>query len=118
MQDEEDLLGSVARERVSSRRPVRSWLCPRVADAPGHRADPRIPLPAPQTTRYRSGTPAEGPVGVAGPGDRDRETWQVSPTFTGGLSVHPDNHTVLESRIILSVEPMFGNRHGFYDLED
>jgi hypothetical protein len=32
--------------------------------------------------------------------------------------VHPDNHTVLESRIILSVEPMFGNRHGFYDLED
>ena len=37
---------------------------------------------------------------------------------TGGLSVHPDNHTVLEPGMILSVEPMFGNRHGFYDLED
>lgn len=36
----------------------------------------------------------------------------------GGLSVHPDNHTVLEPGMILSVEPMFGNRHGFYDLED
>ena len=29
-----------------------------------------------------------------------------------------DNHTVLEPGMILSVEPMFGNRHGFYDLED
>jgi Xaa-Pro aminopeptidase len=37
---------------------------------------------------------------------------------TGGLSVHPDNHTVLEPGMILSVEPMFGNRYGFYDLED
>jgi Xaa-Pro dipeptidase len=37
---------------------------------------------------------------------------------TGGLSVHPDNHTVLEPGMILSVEPMFGNQHGFYDLED
>ena len=37
---------------------------------------------------------------------------------TGGLSVHPDNHTILEPGMILSVEPMFGNRHGFYDLED
>jgi Xaa-Pro aminopeptidase len=37
---------------------------------------------------------------------------------TGGLSVHPDNHTVLEPGMILSVEPMFGTRHGFYDLED
>ena len=37
---------------------------------------------------------------------------------TGGLSVHPDNHTVLEPGMILSVEPMFGNAHGFYDLED
>jgi Xaa-Pro aminopeptidase len=37
---------------------------------------------------------------------------------TGGLSVHPDNHTILELGMILSVEPMFGNRQGFYDLED
>ena len=37
---------------------------------------------------------------------------------TGGLSVHPDNHTVLEPGMIISVEPMFANRYGFYDLED
>ncbi len=37
---------------------------------------------------------------------------------TGGLSVHPDNHTVLEPGMLLSVEPMFGNDHGYYDLED
>jgi len=37
---------------------------------------------------------------------------------TGGLSVHPDNHTVLEPGMILSVEPMFGTEHGWYDLED
>jgi Xaa-Pro aminopeptidase len=37
---------------------------------------------------------------------------------TGDLSVHPDNHTVLEPGMIISVEPMFGNRHGYYDLED
>jgi len=32
--------------------------------------------------------------------------------------VHLDNHTMLEPGMILSVEPMFGNAHGFYDLED
>jgi Xaa-Pro aminopeptidase len=37
---------------------------------------------------------------------------------TGGLSVHPDCHTVLEPGMILSVEPMFGDEHGFFDLED
>jgi Xaa-Pro aminopeptidase len=37
---------------------------------------------------------------------------------TGGLSVHPDNHTVLEPGMLLSIEPMFGNDHGYYDLED
>jgi Xaa-Pro aminopeptidase len=37
---------------------------------------------------------------------------------TGDLSVHPDNHTVLEPGMILSVEPMFGNRYGYYDVED
>jgi Xaa-Pro aminopeptidase len=37
---------------------------------------------------------------------------------TGGLSVHPDNHTVLEPGMIISVEPMFGHAHGWYDLED
>ena len=37
---------------------------------------------------------------------------------TGGLSVHPDNHTRLEAGMILSVEPMFSTVHGFFDLED
>jgi len=37
---------------------------------------------------------------------------------TGDISVHPDNHTVLEPGMIVSVEPMFGNRFGYYDLED
>jgi Xaa-Pro aminopeptidase len=37
---------------------------------------------------------------------------------TGGLSVHPDNHTVLEPGMVLSVEPMLNNEHGYYDLED
>ena len=37
---------------------------------------------------------------------------------TGGLSVHPDNHTVLEPGMVISVEPMFAALHGFYDLED
>jgi Xaa-Pro dipeptidase len=37
---------------------------------------------------------------------------------TGGLSVHPDNHTVLEPGMVISVEPMFAADHGFYDLED
>ena len=37
---------------------------------------------------------------------------------TAGLSVHPDNHIVLEPGMIISVEPMFGNEYGFFDLED
>jgi Xaa-Pro dipeptidase len=37
---------------------------------------------------------------------------------TGGLSVHPDNHTVLEPGMVLSVEPMLNNAYGYYDLED
>lgn len=37
---------------------------------------------------------------------------------TGCLSVHPDNHTALEPGMIISVEPMFGDAHGWYDLED
>ena len=37
---------------------------------------------------------------------------------SGGLSVHPDNHTVLEPGMILSVEAMFGHEYGWYDLED
>ncbi len=36
----------------------------------------------------------------------------------GGLSVHPDNPTVLEPSMIISVEPMFANEHGYFDLED
>ena len=37
---------------------------------------------------------------------------------TSGLSVHPDNHTVLEPGMVFSCEPMFGNEWGFFDLED
>jgi Xaa-Pro aminopeptidase len=37
---------------------------------------------------------------------------------TSGLSVHPDNHTVLEPGMLFSCEPMFCNEWGFYDLED
>ena len=37
---------------------------------------------------------------------------------TGGLSVHPDNHTLLEPGMIISVEAMFGHEYGWYDLED
>ena len=37
---------------------------------------------------------------------------------TGGLSVHPDNHTVLEPNMVISVEPMFATEYGWFDLED
>jgi Xaa-Pro aminopeptidase len=37
---------------------------------------------------------------------------------SGGLSVHPDNHTILEPGMVLSVEPMFVSAFGFFDLED
>jgi Xaa-Pro dipeptidase len=37
---------------------------------------------------------------------------------TGGLSVHPDNPTILEPGMIISVEPMFANEHGYFDIED
>jgi Xaa-Pro aminopeptidase len=37
---------------------------------------------------------------------------------TGGLSVHPDNHTLLEPGMVISVEPMLGGDHGYFDLED
>lgn len=37
---------------------------------------------------------------------------------TGGLSVHPDNHTVLEPNMVLSVEPMIATEDGWFDLED
>jgi Xaa-Pro aminopeptidase len=37
---------------------------------------------------------------------------------TGCLSVHPDNHTVLEPNMIISVEPMFATEDGWFDLED
>jgi Xaa-Pro aminopeptidase len=37
---------------------------------------------------------------------------------TGGLSVHPSNHTVLEPGMIISVEPMFAIEYGWFDLED
>ncbi|MFN8526541.1 MAG: Xaa-Pro peptidase family protein [Chloroflexota bacterium] len=37
---------------------------------------------------------------------------------TGGLSVHPDNRTVLEPDMVISVEPMIGDAHGYFDQED
>jgi Xaa-Pro dipeptidase len=37
---------------------------------------------------------------------------------TGGLSVHPDNHTVLEPNMVISVEPMFATEDGWFVLED
>jgi Xaa-Pro aminopeptidase len=37
---------------------------------------------------------------------------------SGGLSVHPGNHTVLDPGMIICVEPMFGNEHGWFDVED
>jgi Xaa-Pro aminopeptidase len=37
---------------------------------------------------------------------------------TGGLSVHPDNHTVLQPNMVLSVEPMIATEDGWFDLED
>jgi Xaa-Pro aminopeptidase len=37
---------------------------------------------------------------------------------TGGLSGHPDNHTVLEPNMVISVEPMFATDDGWFDLED
>ncbi len=64
---------------------------------------------------YAASVVVEGKFGVA-PGRSGRRGHGLRNT--GGLSVHPDNHTVLEPGMILSVEPMFGNRHGFYDLED
>lgn len=55
----------------------------------------------------KSGLP-ERKVGRVGHGIRN----------TGGLSIHPDCHTVLEPGMIISVEPMFGHEYGWYDLED
>jgi Xaa-Pro aminopeptidase len=37
---------------------------------------------------------------------------------TGGLSVHPANHTVLEPNMVISVEPMFATEDGWFALED
>jgi Xaa-Pro aminopeptidase len=37
---------------------------------------------------------------------------------SGGLSVHPDNHTLLEPGMVISVEPMFATDDGWFDLED
>jgi ectoine hydrolase len=37
---------------------------------------------------------------------------------TGGLSVHPDNHAVLEPNMVISVEPMFATEDGWFALED
>ena len=32
--------------------------------------------------------------------------------------MHPDNHTVLEPNMVISVEPMFATDDGWFDLED
>ncbi len=50
----------------------------------------------------------------------DRRTGRVGHGFrnTGCLSVHPDNHSVLEPNMVISVEPMFATEDGWFDLED
>lgn len=50
----------------------------------------------------------------------ERKTGRVGHGLrnTGGLSVHPDCHTMLEPGMIISVEAMFGHEYGWYDLED
>jgi len=58
-------------------------------------------------TEKKHGLP-ERPAGRVGHGLRN----------SSGLSVHPDNHTVLEPGMLFSCEPMFGNEWGFFDLED
>lgn len=37
---------------------------------------------------------------------------------SGGLSVHPANHTVLEPNMVISVEPMIATEDGWFALED
>jgi Xaa-Pro aminopeptidase len=37
---------------------------------------------------------------------------------SGGLSIHPDCHTVLEPGMIISCEPMHAEPWGWFDLED
>jgi Xaa-Pro aminopeptidase len=50
----------------------------------------------------------------------ERRAGRVGHGFrnTGGLSVHPDNHTVLEPNMVISVEPMFATEYGWFVLED
>jgi Xaa-Pro aminopeptidase len=64
---------------------------------------------------YAAGTQVERQSGLA-----ERATGRTGHGLrnTGGLSVHPANHTVLEPGMIISVEPMFSTEHGFFDLED
>jgi Xaa-Pro aminopeptidase len=85
-----------------------TWECNRaMAEAikPGHRCSDVYAACA--RVERRHGFPLRE-VGRIGHGLRN----------TGGLSVHPDNHTVLEPGMVISVEPMFAAVHGFYDLED
>jgi len=85
-----------------------TWECNRaMAEAirPGHRCSDVYAACA--RVERRHGFPRRE-VGRIGHGLRN----------TGGLSVHPDNHTVLEPGMVISVEPMFAAVHGFYDLED
>jgi Xaa-Pro dipeptidase len=64
---------------------------------------------------YAAGARIEAQHGFA-----ERRTGRTGHGFrnTGGLSVHPDNQTVLEPGMVISVEPMFPTVHGFFDLED
>ena len=64
---------------------------------------------------YRAARPVEERYGIA-----ERQGGRIGHGYrnTGGLSVHPDNHTILQPGMIISVEPMYANAHGFYDLED
>jgi Xaa-Pro aminopeptidase len=49
-----------------------------------------------------------------------RETGRVGHGIrnTGGLSVFPSNHTVLEPNMVLSVEPMFSTEYGWITVEE
>ena len=85
-----------------------NWECVRAMEEsikPGNRLSDVYAACAQVEAKY--GLP-ERPAGRAGHGLRN----------TGGLSVHPDNHTLLEPGMLFSCEPMFGNEWGFFDLED
>jgi Xaa-Pro aminopeptidase len=99
-------IGQASRETLDLYR--MTWECNRsMADAIRPGAMCRDVYAAGAQVEARRGYP-ERLVGRTGHGLRN----------TGSLSVHPDNWTVLEPGMVISVEPMFPTVHGFFDLED